>query len=151
MSETTPPVGNQVESDEALFDIVVQLATGSSLERVKDKALNDLAMEPPKVEALIRALQSGPTARIGSSVPKSRADKARDDFTKVGLKVTLSPVLSISTMTAAESDDKTVYPACDKRVILPENRQCPACHVFVDKVDEQFCCAKTHGARAPPG
>lgn len=142
MSEPTAPAANQVESDEALFDIVVQLASGSSLERVKDKALNELAMEPLKVEALIRALQSGPTARIGSSVPKTRAEKARDDFTKAGLKVTLSPVLSISKMTAAESDGKTMCPACDVRVILPENRQCPNCNVFVDKVDEQFLLRK---------
>ena len=142
MSEPTAAAAAQVESDEALFDIVVQLASGSSLERVKDKALNELAMEPLKVEALIRALQSGPTARIGSSVPKTRAEKARDDFTKAGLKVTLSPVLSISKMTAAESDGKTQCPSCDVRVILPENRQCPNCNVFVDKVDEQFLLRK---------
>jgi hypothetical protein len=142
MSEPTAPAAPQVESDEALFDIVVQLASGSSLENVKDKALNDLGMEPLKVEALIRALQSGPTARIGSSVPKTRAEKARDDFTKAGLKVTLSTVLSISKMTAAESDGKTQCPACEVRVVLPENRQCPNCNVFVDKVDEQFLLRK---------
>lgn len=137
-----PASPHSVESDEALFDIVVQLAAGSSIERVKDKAVNELGMEPAKVEALARALQSGPSARIGSAVPKSRAEKARDDFTKAGLKVTLSPVLSISKMTAAESDGKEVCPACNARVILPENRQCPACNVFVDKVDEQFLLRK---------
>ena len=141
-SDQPQAAGHGVESDEALFDIVVQLATGSSIERVKDKAINDLGMEPAKVEALARALQSGPSARIGSAVPKSRAEKARDDFTKAGLKVTLSPVLSISKMTAAESDGKTVCPACDTRVFLPENRQCPNCNVFVDKVDEQFLLRK---------
>ncbi len=142
MSDQAPGAGNNVESDEALFDIVVQLAAGSSIERVKDKAVNELGMEPLKVEALARALQSGPSARIGSAVPKSRAEKARDDFTKAGLKVTLSPVLSISKMTAAESDGKSVCPACDARVILPDNRQCPSCNVFVDKVDEQFLLRK---------
>jgi hypothetical protein len=142
MSDQPAGAANSVESDEALFDIVVQLATGSTIERVKDKAINELGMEEAKVEALARALQSGPSARIGSAVPKSRAEKARDDFTKTGLKVTLSPVLSISKMTAAESDGKTVCPACNARVILPENRQCPACNVFVDKVDEQFLLRK---------
>ncbi len=142
MSDQPAEAGNNVESDEALFDIVVQLAAGSSIERVKDKAINELGMEPLKVEALARALQSGPSARIGSAVPKSRAEKARDDFTKAGLKVTLSAVLSISKMTAAESDGKTVCPACDVRMILPDNRQCPSCHVFVDKVDEQFLLRK---------
>ena len=137
-----PAAPHNVESDEALFDIVVQLAAGSSIERVKDKAINELGMEAAKVEALARALQSGPSARIGSAVPKSRAEKARDDFTKAGLKVTLSPVLSISKMTAAETDGKTVCPACNARVMLPENRQCPACNVFVDKVDEQFLLRK---------
>ncbi|MBS7806237.1 hypothetical protein [Variovorax sp. PCZ-1] len=142
MSVQAAPAGNDVESDEALFDIVVQLAPGSSLERVKDKAINELGMEPLKVEALVRALQSGPATRIGSSVPKSRAEKARDDFTRAGLKITLTPVLSISKMKAAESDGKTMCPACDVRVILPENRQCPNCNVFVDKVDEQFILRK---------
>lgn len=142
MADQPAEAGNNVESDEALFDIVVQLAAGSSIERVKDKAINELGMEPAKVEALARALQSGPSARIGSAVPKSRAEKARDDFTKAGLKVTLSPVLSISKMTAAESDGKFGCPACGARVILPENRQCPACNVFVDKVDEQFLLRK---------
>ena len=142
MSDQPAAPGHDVESDEALFDIVVSLAAGSSIERVKDKAVNELGMEPLKVEALAKALQSGPSARIGSAVPKTRAEKARDDFTKAGLKVTLSPVLSISKMKAAESDGKTVCPACDARVILPENRQCPNCHVFVDKVDEQFLLRK---------
>jgi uncharacterized Zn finger protein (UPF0148 family) len=142
MSDQPAAPGHDVESDEALFDIVVQLAAGSSIERVKDKAVNELGMEPLKVEALAKALQSGPSARIGSAVPKTRAEKARDDFTRAGLKVTLSPVLSISKMTAAESDGKTMCPACDVRVILPENRQCPNCNVFVDKVDEQFLLRK---------
>lgn len=142
MSDQPAAPGHDLESDEALFDIVVSLAAGSSIERVKDKAINELGMEPLKVEALARALQSGPSARIGSAVPKTRAEKARDDFTKAGLKVTLSPVLSISKMTAAESDGKTLCPACDVRVILPENRQCPNCNVFVDKVDEQFLLRK---------
>lgn len=142
MSDQPAAPGHDVESDEALFDIVVQLAAGSSIERVKDKAVNELGMEPLKVEALAKALQSGPSARIGSAVPKTRAEKARDDFTRAGLKVTLSPVLSISKMTAAESDGKTQCPACDVRVILPENRQCPNCNVFVDKVDEQFLLRK---------
>lgn len=137
-----PAAPHNVESDEALFDIVVQLAAGVSIERVKDKAINELGMEAAKVEALARALQSGPSARIGSAVPKSRAEKARDDFAKAGLKVTLSPVLSISKMTVAETDGKTVCPACNARVMLPENRQCPACNVFVDKVDEQFLLRK---------
>jgi hypothetical protein len=142
MSDQPAAPGHDVESDEALFDIVVQLAAGSSIERVKDKAVNELGMEPLKVEALAKALQSGPSARIGSAVPKTRAEKARDDFTRAGLKVALSPVLSISKMTAAESDGKTLCPACDVRVILPENRQCPNCNVFVDKVDEQFLLRK---------
>ncbi len=142
MSDKPVPAGKEIESDEALFDIVVQLGTGTSLETVKDKAINEVGMDPLKVEALARALQSGPTARIGSAVPKSRAEKARDDFTRAGLRVTLSPVLSISKMTAAETDGKTVCPACDARVFLPENRQCPSCNVFVDKVDEQFLLRK---------
>jgi tetratricopeptide (TPR) repeat protein len=52
--------------------------------------------------------------------------------------VTVTPLLTIQAAMAGSLDGTTVCPACDKRVVLPENRQCPACGIFVDKVTDEF-------------
>lgn len=39
---------------------------------------------------------------------------------------------------AGSYDGTFSCPACQKRGVLPENRQCPACGIFVDKVTDEF-------------
>jgi uncharacterized Zn finger protein (UPF0148 family) len=47
-------------------------------------------------------------------------------------------VLALQEMVTGAYDGRYVCPACGERVLLPENRQCPSCQVFVDKVDEAW-------------
>ena len=51
-------------------------------------------------------------------------------------------MLSLQTMKAVEADGSSVCPACQKRIMLPANRQCPSCGVFVDKVTKEFLLRK---------
>lgn len=128
------------ESDVPLFDVSVSFPSGANVDVIRERAITQLGMAEEKIDAVLKALQGGPKAKIGRAVPKDRAEKARDDFTRAGLRVELSPVLSLQAMKAREEseDGSMVCPACQKRVILPANRQCPACNVFVDKVTEEF-------------
>lgn len=126
------------ESEVPLFDVTVRVPTGGNLEAIRHKAINDVGMAEERIDALLKALQNGPKAKIGTAVPKDKADKAKVDFGKAGLIVELSPVLSLQTMKAVEADGSSVCPACQKRIMLPANRQCPSCGVFVDKVNDEF-------------
>ncbi len=52
--------------------------------------------------------------------------------------MTVTPLLAIQAAVAGSYDGTFVCPACQKRVVLPENRQCPSCGIFVDKVTDEF-------------
>ncbi len=51
------------------------------------------------------------------------------------MSVAISRSLSIRTIA---TDGLQTCPACDARVKLPANRQCPACKIFIDKVTPEF-------------
>ncbi|MBX3654548.1 MAG: hypothetical protein KF686_10215 [Ramlibacter sp.] len=120
-----------------LFDVVVSMPAGARLEDIERLASEVAGLPPERIEKLLSVLRSVPQAKIGSGVTRERADKARDQFTKAGLTVTINPVLTIQSMVTGSFDGKYTCPACKARVVLPESRQCPNCGVFVDKVTEE--------------
>jgi len=125
------------ESTEALFDVVVKVPSGTKLEDIERMALGPAGIRADRVESLIKALRSVPQAKIGAGVPRARADAAKEQFTKAGLLVEITPVLSIQVKTEGAFDGLFGCPSCKQRVTLPENRQCPNCGVFVDKVTDE--------------
>lgn len=130
------------EIDGVRYDITVELEKGVTLEQFRQTAVDVVGIQEARVDALVKVLRSGPNARIGADIPQDRAFKARDDFTKAGLKVTLSAVLALQKKIVTAYDGKSPCPACDARVLLPENRQCPNCGVFVDKVTPEMLLRK---------
>jgi hypothetical protein len=131
------PAASIEESDEALFDVIVKVPQGARLDDIEKMALGPAGIRADRVESLIKALRSVPQAKIGAGVPRSRADAAKEQFTKAGLTVEITPVLSIKIKTEGAFDGLFGCPSCKQRVTLPENRQCPNCGVFVDKVTDE--------------
>ena len=125
------------ESTEALFDVIVKVPAGTRLEDIERMALGPAGIRADRVESLIKALRSVPQAKIGAGVPRARADAAKEQFSKAGLTVEITPVLSIQVKTEGAFDGLFGCPSCKQRVALPENRQCPNCGVFVDKVTDE--------------
>lgn len=128
----TPP-----ETDNPLFDVVVRLPPNVSLEEVERRAIQDAGIRPDRVESLIKVLRSVPQAKIGAGVSRERADKAREQFSRAGLEVEVTSILALQTMVTGSFDGRVVCPACNNRVLLPDNRQCPSCGVFVDKISDE--------------
>ena len=126
------------ESSIPLFDVVINMPPGARLEEIARQARDVAGIAPDRVERLVQALRSSPQAKIGSGVTREKADLAQEQFGKAGLLVTVTPLLSIQTAMAGSYDGTFSCPACQKRVVLPENRQCPACGIFVDKVTDEF-------------
>lgn len=131
------PDQNVPETDNPLFDVIVRLPANVSLEEVERRAIQDAGIRPDRVESLIKVLRSVPQAKIGAGVSRERADKAREQFSRAGLDVEVTSILSLQTMVTGSFDGRTICPACNNRVILPENRQCPSCGVFVDKISDE--------------
>ncbi len=125
-------------NSQAHYDISASLRAGVSLEDFCARAESELVMPAANIARLQKAFQSGSTVQMGKDVPKERADKAKADFERIGLRVILTPVLSIQEKVIEDPDGKTLCPACDTRVFLPANRQCPACNIFVDKVTPEM-------------
>jgi hypothetical protein len=119
------------------FDVVARLPSNARLEDVQAKAVA-AGIRPDRVEALVKALRSLPSVKIGAAVDRERADKAREQFTAAGLTVEITPVLALAPMMTGAFDNRFECPNCGQRVDLPENRQCPHCGVFVDKVTPEM-------------
>ncbi|MES2688223.1 MAG: hypothetical protein V4706_15490 [Pseudomonadota bacterium] len=132
------PTAGAIESDTPLFDVVINVPPGASLEEIEHLARDVAGIASDKVDRLIQVLRSSPQAKIGAGVTREKADVAQAQFSKAGLLVTITPLLTIQTAMAGSYDGTFSCPACQKRVVLPENRQCPACGIFVDKVTDEF-------------
>jgi hypothetical protein len=122
------------EEPQALFDVTVTIPSNTKLEDI-ERRLDVAGVPPDRAAALIKALRSVPTVKIGAGVTRERADRAKAQFSQAGLRVEVESVLSINPVLASASD-RYHCPSCEKRVVLPENRQCPSCGVFVDKVTD---------------
>lgn len=126
------------ESSIPLFDVVINMPPGARLEEIERLARDVAGIAPDRIERLMQVLRSSPQAKIGSGVTREKADLAEQQFTQAGLLVTVTPLLTIQAAVAGSYDGTFVCPACQKRVVLPDNRQCPACGIFVDKVTDEF-------------
>lgn len=124
--EASAPAGKA----EPCFDVLVSLGRQARLEDVRSRAQTTMAMPPDKVEALMRALERQYQVKVGQQVPKARADKARRDLESVGLVVELRPVLELEAV-----DNSLTCPHCNTRVMVPEDRMCPACGRHVDRAN----------------
>ncbi len=132
------PADSAPESSIPLFDVVINVPPGGRLVEIERLARDVAGIAPDRVERLMQVLQGSPQAKIGAGVTREKADLAKEQFTKAGLLVTVTPLLTIQAATAGSYDGTFVCPACEKRVVLPENRQCPSCGIFVDKVTDEF-------------
>ena len=82
--------------------------------------------------------------RKGSS-PKSRAVQVAERFVRAGLTVSVTPALNVQTLV---HDDRVTCPACSEHVHLTEERKCPACGVYVDKITPALLRKRKKIARA---
>ncbi|MBA3592890.1 MAG: hypothetical protein H0W47_03715 [Polaromonas sp.] len=132
------PAEKAIESTIPLFDVMINVPPGARLAEIERLARDVAGIAPDRIERLMQVLQGSPQAKIGSGVTREKADLAKQQFTKAGLLVTVTPLLTIQTALAGSYDGTFACPACNTRVVLPENRQCPACGIFVDKVTDEF-------------
>ena len=122
-----------------LFDVVIKVPQGARLSDIEQLARTEAGMPSDRVANLIKALRSIPEAKVGAGVTREKADKAKEQFTKAGLIVEITPVLAI---TDGPEDSTLVCPGCRNRVDLTASRQCPVCGVFVDKVTDEYLLRK---------
>lgn len=127
----------QAEPSIPLFDVSVSVPSSVRLTDIERQALHT-GIAPDRVSRLMQVLKSSPHAKIGAGVTREKADLAEEQFGAAGLIVTVTPLLAIQAGMAGSYDGTCLCPACDKRVVLPDNRQCPACGIFVDKVTDEF-------------
>jgi uncharacterized Zn finger protein (UPF0148 family) len=126
------------ESDIPLFDVFVELPTNRDVSAVDQRSLLESGLTSERLAALLKALRNSPKVKIGASVTRERSEGANKQFTNAGLIVSIVPVLALQAVKTGAFDGRLLCPACSERVVLPDNRQCPSCGVFVDKVDEAF-------------
>jgi tetratricopeptide (TPR) repeat protein len=136
--QVTPSNEPTVEAEVPLYDVVVRVLPGNNLEDVENMARDFAAISPERVEGLIRALRNAPQVKIGTNVTRERADGAKEQFSKAGLEVVITPVLALQAKMASTVDTLFKCRACGHRFEMTPNRQCPGCSLFIDKVTDAF-------------
>lgn len=131
-----------IDSAVPLFDVVISMPPGAKLETIQKLAETEAGLPPDRVERLIKVLRSTPNAKVGAAVTMERAEEERARFTKAGLLVEVTPLLTVQTVTAGSYDGLEGCPACGKRAVMPKNRQCPSCGVFIDKLTDEYLLKK---------
>jgi hypothetical protein len=131
-----------LETEVPVFDVVVTMGTGVTTADVERLALQYGELSKGQMEGLLRAFQNGPRVKVGDHVTKERADKAKEQFGKLGLIVTVVPMLSLQVKAEGDFDGRFLCRACNNRVDLPVNRQCPSCGMFVDKITDEWLLKK---------
>jgi hypothetical protein len=126
------------ESDIPLFDVWVRLPPDADIDLIEQRGRDHAGIREDHLATLLQGLSKVPQLKIGSAVSRERADKAKEQFSKAGLLIEVAPLLTIQTKMVGTLDDRYFCPACQNPVELPDNRQCPSCGIFVDKVDEDF-------------
>lgn len=136
--------GTPEETDVPLFDVWVTLPSGMAAESFRDRLISEGGVAAEKVDGILSTLRRGFRARVGRSVSKERADRLQQRLLRIGLQPETAPVLALQALkpqSEAQAGSE-VCPACQQWVVLLPNRQCPACEVFVDKVEDKFLLRK---------
>ena len=136
------PDSESIDSAVPLFDVVISMPPGAKLETIQKLAETEAGLPPDRVERLIKVLRSTPNAKVGAAVTLERAEEERARFTKAGLLVEVTPLLTVQTLSAGSFDGLEGCPACGKRAVMPKNRQCPSCGVFIDKLTDEYLLKK---------
>lgn len=131
-----------IDSAVPLFDVIISMPPGAKLETIQKLAETEAGLPPDRVERLIKVLRSTPNAKVGAAVSMERAEEERARFTKAGLLVEVTPLLTVQTLVAGSYDGLEGCPACGKRAVMPKNRQCPSCGVFIDKLTDEYLLKK---------
>lgn len=127
-----------LETEAPVFDVVVSIPSGVTLERIEGLAKQAGELSPIQIDGLLKALGKGPRVKIGDHISQEKADRAKEQFSRLGLTVKVIPQLSLKIKTENDFDGLFLCRACNSRVALPQNRQCPSCGVFVDKVTDEW-------------
>ena len=136
------PGSESIDSAVPLFDVVISMPPGAKLETIQKLAETEAGLPPDRVERLIQVLRSTPNAKVGAAVTMERAEEERARFTKAGLLVEVTPLLTVQTLSVGSFDGLEGCPACGKRSVMPKNRQCPSCGVFIDKLTDEYLLKK---------
>ena len=124
---------------------MVRLRDGGDVDSLDPVALQAAGIPEKYVASLLKLLRAGQMAKVKGSSPKSRAVQVAERFVRAGLTVSVTPALNVQTLV---HDDRVTCPACSEHVHLTEERKCPACGVYVDKITPALLRKRKKIARA---
>jgi len=133
------------EPDAATYDVMVKLPAKKKIGDISTLSLQAAGIPEKHIDHLLELLGRGQMAKVKGSVPEGRAREIGQRFIRAGLEVGIMPAITVYTIVG---DGKETCPACNHRVALPDNRQCPNCHVFVDKISRKFLAKRRKEVRA---
>ncbi len=139
---TNNPEVSSAGADAFQFDVIVSMPMNIEKSILRQKAVAGLGTTPENVDALLDSLAKHRVVKVKASILRDEADAVAEKFSAVGFRVELKHSLSIKKTVDVPQDKKIECPACDEFMLPTEDRQCPLCGVFIDKLTAEFLTRK---------
>lgn len=122
------------------YEVEVSMPAHADVDALKIKVTQAKIFPENKIDIFFKTLHDKKSLVVKKDITKAQADKVAKKFESLGFRAISSPILSLIEVEKAKK--AYVCPACDEQVELTEDRQCPACEVYVDNLSEEFLLKK---------
>lgn len=113
---------------------------GGDIAALKIKMAQAGIFPKDKLELFFNTLKAKGSVIVKKDATEAQATQISRKFQSIGFRSIASPVLSL--MKVEEYQKSFICPACDAEVELTEDRQCPACEVYIDNISKEFLLKK---------
>lgn len=113
---------------------------GGDIAALKIKLAQAKIFPADKLALFFSTLKSKGSVIVKNDATEAQAAGIARRFTSIGFRAIAAPVLTLQK--ADHYQRAYTCPACDAEVTLTEDRQCPACEVYVDNLSKEFLLKK---------
>ena len=117
------------------YDLIVRLPESPDMAQLQQQASTRLQLGQEKAARLMQHLEQRGATRIKADIPQDEAERTAQNFRDAGFQVEMKPALALLDKNATLADSEC--PGCQRMMRPTPQRQCPYCHIYLDKIDPE--------------
>jgi hypothetical protein len=117
------------------YDLIVRLPESPDMVQLQQQASTRLQLGQEKAARLMQHLEQRGATRIKADIPQDEAERTAQNFRDAGFQVEMKPALALLDKNATLADSEC--PGCQRMMRPTPQRQCPYCHIYLDKIDPE--------------
>ncbi len=119
------------------YDVGLSIPEWADKDLIRERAKAQLGLPFELIDQLVATITKQRIVKIKSDAPRAEADAEAAIYQAVGFRAEVTHSLALKKLAPLPSDSKIYCPACDAKVELLLDSQCPNCKVFVNRLNPQ--------------